>query len=132
MKVAISNVHLDLGAGRRGTDMGPSAIHVAGLIPKIKKIGHTIDSIVSIGSPAYEALDIENTQSRFISPIFKTCEILHNRVYQNVVQGLFPLVLGGDHSQAIGTVAILLINPARNHEIAVSCGSQSAMSGGCA
>ncbi|MEC7984001.1 MAG: arginase [Myxococcota bacterium] len=105
MKIAITNVHLDLGAGRRGTDMGPSAIHVAGLVPKIKGLGHSISSIYSIGSPAYEALDIENKHSRFLSPIFKTCEKLHQRVYKNVSNGAFPLVLGGDHSQAIGTIS---------------------------
>ena len=42
MRLSITNVHLDLGAGKRGTDMGPSAIHLAGLIPKLESMGHTV------------------------------------------------------------------------------------------
>ena len=54
MNVDITNVHLDLGAGRRGTDMGPSAIHVAGLVSRLTAMGHSIDSISSIGTQSYE------------------------------------------------------------------------------
>jgi arginase len=105
MNIAITNVHLDLGAGRRGTDMGPSAIHVAGLVPKLKEIGHTIESIQSIGSPSYESVHVEQNSARFLSPIHSICSKLHNRVYKNISEGHFPLVLGGDHSQAIGTIS---------------------------
>ena len=55
MDIALTNVHLDLGAGRRGTDMGPSALHVAGLVPALRQLGHTVEGIVSIGSPSFEA-----------------------------------------------------------------------------
>ena len=105
MNIAITNVHLDLGAGRRGTDMGPSAIHVAGLVPKLHEIGHTVESIQSIGSPSYESVHIEQSNARFLSPIHNICSKLHHRVYQNICEGIFPIVLGGDHSQAIGTIS---------------------------
>lgn len=105
MNIAITNVHLDLGAGRRGTDMGPSAIHVAGLIPKLQEIGHSIDSIQSIGSPSYESVHIEQITARFLSPIHNICSKLKSRVYKNLKEDKFPLVLGGDHSQAIGTIS---------------------------
>lgn len=105
MNIAITNVHLDLGAGRRGTDMGPSAIHVAGLVPKLKEIGHRIDSIQSIGSPSYESIHIEQSNARFLSPIHNICSKLKSRVYKNMCEDKFPLVLGGDHSQAIGTIS---------------------------
>ena len=45
MRLSITNVHLDLGAGKRGTDMGPSAIHLAGLVPKLEAMGHTIANV---------------------------------------------------------------------------------------
>ena len=105
MKIAITNVHLDLGAGRRGTDMGPSAIHVAGLIPCLQKLGHSIVNVDSIGSPSYEALDPIDPNARFLPEILRCCATLQQRVASNVAAGNFPLVLGGDHAQAIGTVS---------------------------
>ena len=56
MQISITNVHLDLGAGRRGTDMGPSAIHVAGLVPGLERLGHQVVSVEPI-----EARSFENT-----------------------------------------------------------------------
>ena len=104
-KIAITNVHLDLGAGRRGTDMGPSAIHVAQLIPRLKKIGHSISSIHSIGSKSYEALKVKEANARFLPDILKICTALKGTVIKNLEDGEFPLVLGGDHSQAVGTIS---------------------------
>ena len=105
MDIAITNVHLDLGAGRRGTDMGPSAIHVAQLVPRLNHLGHSIARITSIGSKSFEALETGQANARFLKYILKICENLKKEVIQNVDQGLFPLVLGGDHSQAIGTIS---------------------------
>ena len=105
MDIAITNVHLDLGAGRRGTDMGPSAIHVAQLIPRLKALGHTIPSITSIGSKSSEALEIGAENARFLEHILSICNRIQTEVISNVTNGHFPLVLGGDHSQAIGTIS---------------------------
>ncbi len=103
--IAITNVHLDLGAGRRGTDMGPSAIHVAQLIPRLTKIGHSVATITSIGSKSYEALEIEDPNARFLPDILQICTTLKETVIDNLEQERFPLVLGGDHSQAVGTIS---------------------------
>ena len=105
MNIAITNVHLDLGAGRRGTDMGPSAIHVAQLVPRLKKLGHNIQQIHSIGSKSYEELPAEESNVRFLEDILGIVSHLKYTVSRNIQQGHFPLVLGGDHSQAIGTIS---------------------------
>ena len=105
MDIALTNVHLDLGAGRRGTDMGPSAIHVAGLIGKLKKQGHIIQNITSIGSPSFESIDAGDPQARFLPPILQICSRLKTTTIRQLEQGWTPIVLGGDHSQAIGTIS---------------------------
>ncbi len=104
MDIALTNVHLDLGAGRRGTDMGPSALHVAGLVPALERLGHNIHDIVSIGSPSFEARDPGSSSARFLPEIARVVNVLANRTEAALTEGRFPLVLGGDHSIAIGTV----------------------------
>ncbi|MEO0603401.1 MAG: arginase family protein, partial [Myxococcota bacterium] len=106
MQVSITNVHLDLGAGRRGTDMGPSAIHVAGLVPQLTGLGHEVVGVSSIASEEYESVpDVGDPNARFLEPIRRTCAELADRVEAQAIQGVVPLVLGGDHAQAIGTIA---------------------------
>ena len=105
MDISITNVHLDLGAGRRGTDMGPSAIHVAGLIPQLQKLGHQIKRVSSIGSKSYESLPTGAENARFLPYIHEVCKRLHDEVYTSLQSNSFPLILGGDHSQAIGTIS---------------------------
>ncbi len=106
MQVSITNVHLDLGAGRRGTDMGPSAIHVAGLVPQLAGIGHEVVKVEPIESLGFEnAGDAGSPQARFLEPIRRTCSLLADKVEADVESGLVPLVLGGDHAQAIGTIS---------------------------
>jgi arginase len=105
MQIALTNVHLDLGAGRRGTDMGPSAVHVAGLVPAIRHLGHTLTDVVSIGSPSFEEREHGPDNVRFLPEIGRVCSRLADRVEGVVSAGGFPLVLGGDHSIAIGTIS---------------------------
>ncbi len=106
MEISITNVHLDLGAGRRGTDMGPSAIHVAGLVPKLKAMGHHVVSVADLEVPSAEAVtEGDNLRARFLPAILHTCIALADRVEAGCAEGLLPLVLGGDHSQAIGTIS---------------------------
>ncbi len=104
MKVAISNVHLDLGAGRRGTDMGPSAIHVAGLVGRLAKLGYTLGSNDSFGV-AQESVLEGDPNARYLSTIIDICSRLADHVEAGCEAGHFPLVLGGDHAQAIGTIS---------------------------
>jgi arginase len=103
--IALTNVHLDLGAGRRGTDMGPSALHVAGLVPAIRRLGHTVDDFESIGTPSFEERAHGDSHARFLPEIVRVCTRLADRVEAAVGAGRFPLVLGGDHSIAVGTIS---------------------------
>jgi arginase len=104
-RVAITNVHLDLGSGRRGTDMGPSAIHVAGLVPELEKLGCEVTRVRSVGSVSFEASEVGDPTARFLGPVGAACARVADEVVRDLEMGLFPLVLGGDHSQAIGTIA---------------------------
>ncbi len=104
MDIALTNVHLDLGAGRRGTDMGPSALHVAGLVPALRRLGHVVHGIESIGTPSFEERMHGDSSARFLHEIGQVVRILAKRTEAAMDAGRFPLVLGGDHSIAIGTV----------------------------
>ena len=104
MDISILNVRLDLGAGRRGTDMGPSAIHVAGLTERLHSLGHVIHDVVDIEVRSAEELHIGDPTARFLAPIRTCCAEIADRVAFHLDHGRFPLVLGGDHAQAIGTI----------------------------
>lgn len=105
MKIEITNVHLDLGAGRRGTDMGPSAIHVAGLVPRLRAQGHEITGVIPIQVQNHEGGEYGDPTARFLDAIATTCSLLADKVEAGSRAGRVPLVLGGDHAQAIGTIA---------------------------
>lgn len=104
-KIRITNVHLDLGAGRRGTDMGSSAMHVAGVVPALEKLGHRVVGVHNIGQISMESAEIGNPKMRFLKVINEVCRELADDVEKTFGQDEFPLILGGDHSQAIGSVA---------------------------
>lgn len=105
MNISITNVHLDLGAGRRGTDMGPSAIHVAGLVPHLEALGHAVDRVESFGVEAQEGTAQGDINARYLSVIAELCRRIADQVEADCEAGRFPLVLGGDHAQAIGTIS---------------------------
>lgn len=106
MNVNIFEMPLDFGASRHGSDMGPSAIRLAGIREKIESLGHKInsDSVpVSINPQEYE--NPGNPKVKFLEPITKACLSLAEKVYQSALNNEFPLVLGGDHSIALGSIA---------------------------
>src|SRR5690349_12308188 len=105
MDISITNVHLDLGAGRRGTDMGASAMHVAGLVPQLRALGHRVVDVASIGASTFESAEAGNPQARFLPEIARICTRIADRVEADALEGRIPLVLGGDHAQAIGTIS---------------------------
>jgi arginase len=105
MELAITDMHLDLGAGRRGTDMGPSAMHVAGLVPNLERLGHKVADVSAIEVRSAEASEPGDPRARFLNHIAEACRRLADRVEQGCEAGRFPLVLGGDHAQAIGTIS---------------------------
>lgn len=105
MDISITNVHLDLGAGRRGTDMGASAMHVAGLVGKLHGLGHTVSDVTSVETSPAEALKFGDPRARFLAEIVDVCARIADRVERSLEVGRFPLVLGGDHAQAVGTIS---------------------------
>ena len=96
---------MDLGASRRGTDVGPSAMRVAGLGATIRGMGYTLAREEDILVPAMETRPPEDSEARFKTQILSVCTELATRVKELMDAGEFPLVIGGDHSIAMGTVA---------------------------
>jgi arginase len=99
---------MDLGAGRRGVDMGPSAIRYAGLEHDLLAMGLSVTDYHNITVPGPESGSIGDPRARYESLIEEACLSLRVRVADIARDGVFPLVLGGDHAIAMGTVAGLL------------------------
>ena len=106
--VGIVGVPMDLGAGRRGVDMGPYAIRYAGLEHDLLKMGLRVFDHHNIPVPGPESTDAGNPQCKYEDLIELACVDLRSQVAEIARSGQFPLVLGGDHSIAMGTVAGLL------------------------
>lgn len=103
--VSIIGMPMDLGQGRRGVDMGPSAIRYAALQQIIRDLGFDIEDLGDVTIPSPESLVIRDQNLKYLHEITQVCEELANRVSNVIERKRFPLVLGGDHSMAIGTVA---------------------------
>lgn len=104
--IAIIGAPLDLGAGRRGVDMGPSAMRVAGLGRRLSALGYAVSDLGNISVAQPEAVeDAGSSDARFLPQIAASCESLGVMVMKALADGEAPLVLGGDHSIAVGTVA---------------------------
>ncbi len=106
MNIAIIGVPVDLGAGRRGVDMGPSAIRYAGLAVRLRALGHNVIDMGNVSVPLAEALDEPAAEDklRYLDSLVKINQDLTSMVQQACEQSYFPLILGGDHSLAIGSV----------------------------
>ena len=102
--IALIGASLDLGAGRRGVDMGPSAIRYAGLESRIEGLGRRVFDWGNVEGAVPEATEMGSERVRFLTPIKQACERVAHLVARSVEEGLQPLVLGGDHSVAIGTL----------------------------
>lgn len=103
--VDIIGFPMDFGAGRRGVDMGPSALRIAHLAEKLEQLGYKVNDLGDINIQIMERQKINNPKLRYIKEIEKTSKILANRVEKTLESKHFPLVIGGDHSMAIGTIA---------------------------
>ena len=104
-KIAIIGAPLDLGAGRRGVDMGPSAMRVAELQQRLSALSYIVEDSGNIQVVQAESRDPGNPHARYLPEIAETCRHLASLVEKSAAHGRFPLVLGGDHSAAIGTVS---------------------------
>jgi arginase len=104
-KIRIIGVPMDLGASRRGVDMGPSALRVAGLQARLKQLGRQVEDIGNISVPQPEEQPYGEKRARYLDEISQACKGLADEVKKTLDQDLIPLVLGGDHSIAVGTTA---------------------------
>jgi arginase len=104
-EIEIIGVPLDLGADRRGVDMGPSAIRYAGLSEKLRALRLNVEDHGNIDAPIAEAINVEQSNAKYLSKVREVCLRLAREVTDSIRADKFPLVLGGDHSIAIGTLA---------------------------
>jgi arginase len=103
--LTIIGVPLDLGSGRRGVDMGPSAVRVADLNGRLASLGYPVLDAGDVPVSIAETLHHGDSHSKFLTEILQTCEHLARLVEETLEQSSLPVVLGGDHSIALGTLA---------------------------
>ena len=105
MIVHVLGVPMDLGSGRRGVDMGPSAIRIAGVAGRLTELGHKVVDDGDIVIKNIEELKVGNERARYLPEIARAATVLARKVERIIGLEHFPLVLGGDHSIAVGTVS---------------------------
>jgi arginase len=103
--VHIIGVPLDLGGARRGVDMGPSAFRIAGLGEQIAAMGRQVRDKGNLPAPVRETQETLDQQKKYIAPIAAVCRDLHASCLESLQEDALPLVLGGDHSVAAGSIA---------------------------
>lgn len=104
-KIAIVGAPLDLGSGRRGVDMGPSAVRVANLNARVASLGYEVEDLGNVPVAQPETHPEGSPHAKYLSQITEICTSLAGIVEKQARRGVFPLVLGGDHSIAVGTVS---------------------------
>jgi arginase len=104
-RVTLIGVPLDLGAGRRGVDMGPSAFRVGEVDAKLAALGHDVQDRGDLGVKIQETQGPGDPRLKYLKEIVDTCERLRDAVDEAIRSGATPVVLGGDHSVAMGTIA---------------------------
>ena len=105
MIIDLIGVALDLGAGRRGVDMGPSAIRYAGLRRQLEALGHTVNDQGNVEVPIAEVRAVGDPSLRYLEPISEALAQLARQVHASISAEHIPLVLGGDHSIALGSIS---------------------------
>ncbi len=105
-RLAIIGVPTDLGSGRRGVDMGPSAIRYAGLQAGLERLGHNVEDLGDIHVAVVEQLEVGNPCLRHLDGCIEAAQGLAERGCAARADGRIPIVLGGDHSLALGSVAV--------------------------
>jgi arginase len=104
-KIRIIGVPMDLGASRRGVDMGPSALRVAGLQARIKQLGHQVEDIGNISVKQPEEMSYGEKRAKYLAEIADACKDLAAMVEKSLAESMLPVVLGGDHSIAAGSLS---------------------------
>ncbi len=102
----------DLGQVHRGVDMGPSAVRVAGLVPRLESMGFTVVDVGNVACSTMATASEGQAHARYLDHVVQDSELLATAVEKAVRAGHFPLVIGGDHSVAIGTLGgVALVEP---------------------
>jgi arginase len=114
--IAIIGAPLDLGAGRRGVDMGPSAVRVANLNGRLAELGFDVEDLGNVPVVQRESQGEMDSRAKYLPQIAETCTTVAEMVDGALGSGKFPLVLGGDHSIAVGTVSGVSQHFHRRHE----------------
>jgi len=104
-QIHVLGVPLDMGASRRGVDMGPSAMRVAGLEARLEALGHQVTDGGNILVDIAETQAYGHMSARYLKQIAETCTRTAEAVVETLERGMTPLVLGGDHSLAAGSVS---------------------------
>jgi arginase len=104
MRIRVIGVPMDLGADRRGVDIGASAIRYAGLNDQLRRLGYSVNDIGNIVVPQPESQPTGDPHVKYLEPIVQVSEELANAVTAALQDEEFPLVLGGDHSIALGSI----------------------------
>jgi len=104
-RIRVIGVPLDLGASRRGVDMGPSAVRVAGLEARLEALGHHVTDAGNIRVEIAETQTRGDKSAHYLKEIAKTCSRTAEAVMTALESGMTPLLLGGDHSLAAGSVS---------------------------
>jgi arginase len=103
-ELRIIGVPSDLGQGRRGVDMGPSAIRYAGLDRKLKALGHNVEDLGNVTVPTPEMHTVTNEKLKYLNEVQQVSTDVHGVVKDVLTKGHIPIILGGDHSISIGSV----------------------------
>lgn len=103
--VSLIGFPMDLGAGRRGVDMGPSALRIAEIEKKLEALGYDVVDDGDIQVKTREVQRITDKRLRYLPEIARACEKLGQRVKKSLDDKRFPIILGGDHSMSIGSIA---------------------------
>ena len=104
-QIRVLGVPLDMGASRRGVDMGPSAMRVAGLEARLEALGHHVADGGNIRVEIAETQGFGDRKARYLKEIAETCTRTAEAVVETLEEGLTPLILGGDHSIAVGSIS---------------------------
>lgn len=105
MNIGILGAPVDLGADRRGVDMGPSAIRYAGLDVRLRSLGCSVRDYGNLPTPVAETVESIPSHLKYLEPILRMSQLLTDAVSRCITDGAFPLILGGDHSMSLGSVA---------------------------
>lgn len=103
-QIEMIGVPMDLGAGRRGTDMGPSALRLTELGDRLRALGHQVSDAGNLPVPIADGCSEGDPRSRYVAPIASVCHSLGARTEAIAQAGGLPLILGGDHSVSMGSV----------------------------